>query len=361
MYRNNYLKAKYADTITLYGGSNASGANPKVELTSSQFKMTDSVGTQRLLLDSTSGAIIGNPSKGRVQITDAGMFVYDTNSKKRTQVDANGLHVYNTDGSTEIALFGITTGNSSPTARIGTTTGPAFHINDSSLQAYYMNNGTRTMYFEVTPTKMTYGSFTAASTEAVEELNSELVDQFEVLDDSLSTLQDNIYGYEDDQEQHVDGIVDELNADIANLNSGLNEKVNADEIIDAVNKSPEEASIRISGARLDIETNASFRGLTEIANAKIDTAQATALFAQMLAAGRIRVGDMTNIHIEQYPSRLSFLQAGKTLEGYNDSQIAQQGAVPFEGEVAFVTVDANGDSVFYMNRSVVVNDLRFGN
>lgn len=166
IYRNTYLKAKYEDTITLYGGSNTSGANPKVELTSTDFKMTDSGGTQRLLLNSSSGAIIGHPSKGRTQITDAGMTIYDANNKKRTQVDANGLHVYNTDGSTETGLFGAAT------ARIGSTTGPAFYMNDSSLQAYYMNGTTRTKYFEVSPTSITYSGFVEQTITTATDFNT---------------------------------------------------------------------------------------------------------------------------------------------------------------------------------------------
>ena len=157
IYRNSYLKAKYEDTITLYGGSNESGANPKVELTSSNFKMTDGGGIQRLLLDSTDGAIIGRPDKGRIQITDVGMFVYDTNSRRRTQIDSDGLHLYDTDGSTESAIFSPTS------ARIGKENNVAFYVNSDSLQAYYMNGSTRTKYFEVTPNGMSFGTNTVAS------------------------------------------------------------------------------------------------------------------------------------------------------------------------------------------------------
>ena len=71
----------------------------------SDFKMTDKSGTQRLLLNSVSGAIIGHPNKGRVHITDAGITIYDTNNKTRSVINTSGLDVKDTDGSTSVALF----------------------------------------------------------------------------------------------------------------------------------------------------------------------------------------------------------------------------------------------------------------
>ena len=105
VYKGGYLKANFADTITLYGGSNASGANPKVEITSSQFKMTSSDGTQRIAADSSTGVVVGNPSKGRVVVNDTGITIYDTNNRRRTAVDSDGLKVYAGTDSTEVAHF----------------------------------------------------------------------------------------------------------------------------------------------------------------------------------------------------------------------------------------------------------------
>ena len=48
IYRNTYLKAKYEDTITLYGGSSASGANPRTEFSSTALKFIDANGKNRL-------------------------------------------------------------------------------------------------------------------------------------------------------------------------------------------------------------------------------------------------------------------------------------------------------------------------
>ena len=167
IYRNSYLKAKYEDTITLYGGTGATNtntdANPKVELTSSDFKMTDASGTQRLLLNSTDGVIIGNPNKSKVQITDAGMTIYDTNKKKRTAIDTSGLHIFDASSTpVEVALFGSTveTAGTTAFARIGANNSSRFEISPTTLSAY---TGT-TKYFEVSASGLTWGNnVTAAS------------------------------------------------------------------------------------------------------------------------------------------------------------------------------------------------------
>ena len=167
IYRNSYLKAKYEDTITLYGGTGATNTstdtNPKVELTSSDFKMTDASGTQRLLLNSTDGVIIGNPNKGKVQITDAGMTIYDTNKKKRTAIDTSGLHIFDASSTpVEVALFGSTveTAGTTAFARIGANNSSRFEISPTTLSAY---TGT-TKYFEVSASGLTWGNnVTAAS------------------------------------------------------------------------------------------------------------------------------------------------------------------------------------------------------
>ena len=166
IYKNNILRADYADAIKLY----------------------DSTGIQKLTLDTTNGVIVGEINKERIQINNTGTVIYDydndrtTNkSVKRTQIDKDGLHIYNTDGTTETGLFGAAT------ARIGTTGGAAFHINDSSLQAYYVNGNTRTLYFQVSPTGMSYGPSldnVVATTSDIPTTVAELTDS----NDYLTTI-----------------------------------------------------------------------------------------------------------------------------------------------------------------------------
>ena len=166
IYKNNILRADYADAIKLY----------------------DSAGIQKLTLDTTNGIIVGEINKERIQINNTGTVIYDydndrtTNkSVKRTQIDKDGLHIYNTDGTTETGLFGAAT------ARIGTTGGAAFHINDSSLQAYYVNGNTRTLYFQVSPTGMSYGPSldnVVATTSDIPTTVAELTDS----NDYLTTI-----------------------------------------------------------------------------------------------------------------------------------------------------------------------------
>ena len=81
-----------------------------------------------------------------------------TSTSNYIKINSNGLEVYKEGVS--IALYG-------DTARIGKSNGVAFLINSNSLQAYYMNGNTRTKYFEVSPTGMTYGSNTVATTSQI--------------------------------------------------------------------------------------------------------------------------------------------------------------------------------------------------
>lgn len=116
--------------------------------------MTDASGTQRLLLNSTDGVIIGNPNKGKVQITDAGMTIYDTNKKKRTAIDTSGLHIFDASSTpVEVALFGSTveTAGTTAFARIGANNSSRFEISPTTLSAY---TGT-TKYFEVSASGLT--------------------------------------------------------------------------------------------------------------------------------------------------------------------------------------------------------------
>ena len=159
VYKGGYLKANYADTITLYGGSNASGANPSVSLSSTDFKMLDSGGVQRIALDATNGAIIGKPTKGHTQITDAGTYFYDTNNKKRSAVDADGLTVYGTDGTTSVAQFGST-------VRVGKAAASRIEVESTCLNIYG-NSSTGSGYgINFYQGAKKYGEIRAFSTES---------------------------------------------------------------------------------------------------------------------------------------------------------------------------------------------------
>ena len=70
------------------------------------------------------------------------------------------------------------------------------------------------------------------------------------------------------------------------------------------------------------------------------------------------IGSKSDIHVEIKGSRMSFLAAGYSLP---DDMTGHDPTEPFPGEIAFLAVDpSTNQSMFYMNRSVVVNDLYFG-
>ena len=83
----------------------------------------------------------------RVQIANDKISIYNDDSNY-AYINSDGLTLYK--GGSNVANFGTT-------ARIGKDGGSRFLINDSSLQAYYMNGSTPTLYFQVTPTGMSYG------------------------------------------------------------------------------------------------------------------------------------------------------------------------------------------------------------
>lgn len=80
-----------------------------------------------------------------------------------------------------------------------------------------------------------------------------------------------------------------------------------------------------------------------------------------------QTGLLSDTHIEMRPDRMSFWQAGWSYEIALEYERQQRSDPTWEpsiddamqGEVAFIASDDNGDSVFYMNRAVVVNELRF--
>lgn len=186
IYKGGNLKANYADTITLYGGNSASGANPKIILGESitdggtarqSLCFYDNSGNRRLKINAGVGLIIGLESKGHTQITDAGVYFYDTNNKKRTQVDANGLTIYDASATpVDVANFGTSVGTTGTTAfaRIGLSNSTRFEISPTTLSAYTGN----TKYFEVSASGLQYGSGlgnTAATTTNVNSAKAEAI------------------------------------------------------------------------------------------------------------------------------------------------------------------------------------------
>jgi hypothetical protein len=172
IYRNSYLKAKYEDTITLYGGSSTSGAGAKTSIDSTTIKMYDASGTQRFEAGA-DGVIVGNPSTGHITIrNDTGVTIYDINNKKRTAVNSSGLHIFDTSATpVEVATFGSTVGTSGTTAfaRIGVNNSTRFEISPTTLSAY---TGT-TKYFEVSASSLKYGTNlgnTAATTTDIHDM-----------------------------------------------------------------------------------------------------------------------------------------------------------------------------------------------
>ena len=88
-------------------------------------------------------------------IGDNGISVHPVgNNNDRIQINSNGTEIY--QGNESVAKYGTT-------ARIGQENGSRFLINSDSLQAYA---GTDTLpYFEVSSSGLSYGSYTAASTD----------------------------------------------------------------------------------------------------------------------------------------------------------------------------------------------------
>ena len=111
----------------------------------------------------------GNASKVATncifEVSNSGIWLTPFNNKPNNNGEAisttTGIHINNSGmnvykNGTSVAFYG-------DYARIGSDTGVAFNINSNSLEAYYMNGTTRTRYFQVTPTSMTYGAMAVAS------------------------------------------------------------------------------------------------------------------------------------------------------------------------------------------------------
>lgn len=77
----------------------------------------------------------------------------------------------------------------------------------------------------------------------------------------------------------------------------------------------------------------------------------------------MQLGSMHGIHMEADGSRLSFFSAGFTYPRTQSGAVDYSQLVDgkFSGEVAYIAIDPDtNESVFYMNRAVVVSELRFG-
>jgi len=118
VYKAGNLKADYADTITLYGGNAAAGANPKITIGESvsnvaSLAMYDSGGQRRILMNSSVGLLIGRSDKQHIVINDSDVNIYNNAStptlsaklnvdgltmyregKKRAATTANGLDIF---------------------------------------------------------------------------------------------------------------------------------------------------------------------------------------------------------------------------------------------------------------------------
>lgn len=92
-----------------------------------------------------------------------------------------------------------------------------------------------------------------------------------------------------------------------------------------------------------------------------DKIDVTSLVAAMLLAQAVQIGATGGTHIEARGDRFSFFAGGYGYAALPDGYVpSPSSAMP--GEVAYIAVDpSSGESTFYMTRSVVVKDLRFGN
>lgn len=72
-----------------------------------------------------------------------------------------------------------------------------------------------------------------------------------------------------------------------------------------------------------------------------------------------QIGRLSETHIEASGDYLLFMPKGVSAQNYDMSIDAQRDAV-LQNAVAYIAIDSEGKSVFYMNRSVVVDDMFLG-
>jgi len=101
VYKAGNLKADYADTITLYGGNAAAGANPKITIgekvdSVDSLTMYDSGGNRRILMNSSVGLLIGRSDKQHITINDSNVDIYNNASTPTlsARMNADGMSMY---------------------------------------------------------------------------------------------------------------------------------------------------------------------------------------------------------------------------------------------------------------------------
>ena len=132
----------------------------------------------RVTYDFDDGAVGGgtevqtryvDPEKYITKVNDTEITVHPEsyqNVSSYIRLGTSGLNIYNSSGNS-IAQYGST-------ARVGLNNSSRFLMNNNSLQAYDNNN---VKYFEVSSSGLNWGSQTAATTDQVSNLSSQLADK----------------------------------------------------------------------------------------------------------------------------------------------------------------------------------------
>lgn len=329
-----------------------------------------------------------------------------SNTNNRTAINANGMTVYKDN--VDVANFGAT-------ARIGQTGSSRFLINANSLQAYDSSN---TQYFEVSSGELRFGATVAATkddissiddyvrgktyfiTEDTEAVDGKIYYTFtndEYVEASVSTG-DSVTGlYEATDEESLAGAVEimaesldnyqiDANARLGSLenNSSMQEsQINTlqdktdsiDETLDSQSTAIKDMTDHLnSSIRIDRENGAIDIGYVNSNGEYVGYRSETSTdgFDIVSESGESvahygetsRVGYLGQLHIETRPDRLSFMAAETSLPmpeyDTNNQFIALDPNSPVNGEIAYLAADSNGESTFYMTRTVVVKELAFG-
>ena len=149
----------------------------------------------RVTYDFDDGAVGGgtevqyryvDPQKYITKVNDYDITVHPEtyqNVSSYIQLNQNGLNVFNSDGNS-IAQYGST-------ARVGLNNSSRFLMNAASLEAYDNHNH---KYFEVNGNGLSWGTKTAATTEQISTLQSDIADKADTTDveQAVSDLEDAI-------------------------------------------------------------------------------------------------------------------------------------------------------------------------
>ena len=99
----------------------------------------------------------------------------------------------------------------------------------------------------------------------------------------------------------------------------------------------------------------------DVASLTADRAFIDQIQTKTLESDRVQIGNLHNIHTEIGGNRFSFFAPGYSVDSYVSRGNEVEANKPIDGEVAFISVDENSESMFYITRAVVVKDLRFDN